>query len=62
MARETEIYQTPDEKYPENYGRVTVVVRDTETGRTATSSVDYDYFKSAGQAEAEALKDCHDKL
>ena len=55
-----QIIDQPDKDYPENYGEQIVVVRDTDTGKTATASVAYS--KSKGDATAEAIKDASDKL
>ena len=58
-----QVIDQPDKDYPENYGEIIVVVRDTETGRTATASVSYSaYTKPNGEATAEAIKDASDKL
>lgn len=63
MAKEVEsIITTPDKDYPDNYGHVTVVVHDTETGERQTASQEYDHFKSQGDAEAEAIKAACDKF
>ncbi len=63
MAKEVEsIITTPDQDYPDNYGHVTVVVHDTETGERQTASREYDYFTSKGDAEADAIKDAIDKF
>ena len=63
MAKIVEsIITTPDEKYPDNYGHVTVVVQDTETGERQTSSREYDYFTKESEAEANAIKDAIDKF
>lgn len=58
-----QIIDQPDKDFPENYGEQIVVVRDTDTGKTATASVAYSaYTKSKGDATAEAIKDASDKL
>ena len=63
MAKIVEnIIAQPEEGYEGRYGTVIVVVRDTETGRVATASVQWNTIKSKGEATAEATKDAMDKL
>lgn len=57
-----QIINVPDKDYPDNYGHVDVIVRDTETGETATASREYDLFTKEHEAEAGAIQDALDKL
>lgn len=57
-----QIISIPDNDYPDNYGNVQVVVRDTETGETAISNCDYDHFKSEADATSEAIESAFNKL
>ncbi|MDE5733091.1 MAG: hypothetical protein K2H95_08720 [Bacteroidales bacterium] len=57
-----QIISIPDKDYPQNYGSVTVVVRDTVTGESRTASCDYHHFKSEGDATSEAIQDAINKL
>ena len=57
-----QIINNPDKDYPDNYGTVTVVVRDTETGESKVASCEYDHFKSEGDATTEAAQDAMNKF
>lgn len=62
MAIEVEsIINTPDDDNS-NYGHVTVVVHDTDTGERTTASREYDLFTKESDAEASAIQDAIDKF
>jgi hypothetical protein len=62
MKLVTQTIDTPDRDYPENYGSITAVVTDTETGATATASCEYDLFTKSSDAQAQAIQDAMNKL